>query len=1131
MYPAEFSRFPLVFRNIFLLLCLFAVPMALKAQSPTVVPISAGSFGSVDPVNNKLYVPTGVSGPGISVTGIGLNVVDLATNTNTVQALPGTTYPRGVALNPLTDKLYVTDAGMNSVYVYKTNDLSMAIATLTVGPLSPVPPLGVTSSTRGSQTVMVDAAPGASVVYVGDANRPYVTVIDGEADQILQQAVDVGGNPRGMIINPVTHKLYVATSNTTEGLVEMDQTGVLRTIDIGGAGSVVAVNPITNKVYVSINGTSAELVEVDIASWSVTGSVGITDSPNSIAVNSATNKIYLASWTDNAPGTVPSPGSLQVIDATNFANGPALVTGTDTSSFTSVVVDQARNKVYALRVWSPTLIGPDGTGWRNDLFEIDGLTDSVVMTVQQGPTGYNDAYTLAIVTLNAVTNKVYVFGSGNVLANDGLSYTPVPQATVPVVAGGVSDASTVPATPLSSSDVFETTNPTPSFIVKATSAFAGSSIYAGLAAAGTTLTNPALTQMFYQVDGGVNGVAGVSSMAAQPTVNGDNYTYSITVGTQTPGRHILDVYASYGSAGSAYGISGSSAAEFYANQQTIVSLASYSFIVYSSATTTIVTADKNPQLAGQPVIFSAQVTPTGTVPPSADLSGGTVTFYDGATVIGTGTLDSSGIATYTTNWPTVGGHIITAVYAGDGENYAPSTGMFTENIVSTLPATITVDGGGQTTFFGTDFPNTLTATVIDSNGNPVEGAAVTFTPVAVGNGLAISSSAPTNASGQTSVTVTGIEVGTWVVFVNAPGASKPTAVTLIVQPTLLTVTSNNVTCVYGSSCLPPLSVTVTGAVGTDVFTTSATTTATASSSVGSYPITPTAVPEVPAKLDNYTVNYVAGTLTITKATPVVSPLTVTQSPVGSQTYMLSAALPADATGTLTFTNNGTAIPSCTDVPVTVAGGVVTCAATLPGGSAVIAATYSGDRNYFGVQFLSQNEDVPAVADFAITVTPPTQTMLPGTSDSFAVNLTSVNGTYSCPVALTAVFSPIPDGGTLNFTSNSVTPGADGASTTLEVSVPPQKPTTKLDAVNFSAKAPLAMAALLLPIVLRRRSLDRVRSRLILMLVLIVSATVVGCGSGGYFSQGPQTYLVTITGTGSCGGTHIVTVAVTATTSQ
>ena len=50
---------------------------------------------------------------------------------------------------------------------------------------------------------------------------------------------------------------------------------------------------------------------------------------------------------------------------------------------------------------------------------------------------------------------------------------------------------------------------------------------------------------------------------------------------------------------------------------------------------------------------------------------GTVTFQDGGTVLGSGTLNN-GTATYSTSDLSVGSHFITAVYSGDA-NFAGST--------------------------------------------------------------------------------------------------------------------------------------------------------------------------------------------------------------------------------------------------------------------------------------------------------------------------------------------------------------------------------------------------------------------------------------------------------------------------
>jgi hypothetical protein len=76
------------------------------------------------------------------------------------------------------------------------------------------------------------------------------------------------------------------------------------------------------------------------------------------------------------------------------------------------------------------------------------------------------------------------------------------------------------------------------------------------------------------------------------------------------------------------------------------------------------TSSRNPSSFGEPVTFTATV--TGATPT------GTVTFKDGATVLGTGPLNASGQASFTTTSLKVGSHSITAAYGGNAGNL-PST--------------------------------------------------------------------------------------------------------------------------------------------------------------------------------------------------------------------------------------------------------------------------------------------------------------------------------------------------------------------------------------------------------------------------------------------------------------------------
>ncbi|MFD1275555.1 Ig-like domain-containing protein [Streptomyces kaempferi] len=79
-----------------------------------------------------------------------------------------------------------------------------------------------------------------------------------------------------------------------------------------------------------------------------------------------------------------------------------------------------------------------------------------------------------------------------------------------------------------------------------------------------------------------------------------------------------------------------------------------------AATTTVLTSAPDPSVFGQGKVLTATV---AVVSPGAGVPSGTVSFFDGATLLGTGTL-SGGVATFATATLSVGSHALTAVYGG-----------------------------------------------------------------------------------------------------------------------------------------------------------------------------------------------------------------------------------------------------------------------------------------------------------------------------------------------------------------------------------------------------------------------------------------------------------------------------------
>lgn len=121
--------------------------------------------------------------------------------------------------------------------------------------------------------------------------------------------------------------------------------------------------------------------------------------------------------------------------------------------------------------------------------------------------------------------------------------------------------------------------------------------------------------------------------------------------------------------------------------------------IAQTATTTSLESDVNPSVYGQSVTFTATVSPTP--------DGGTVTFKDGASVLGSVPVaTSTGVAKFSTSSLSVGIHSITAAYSGT-TNYNPST---SSPLTQTVNKRLTT-----TTVFGSDTPlvvgDTVTCTV------------------------------------------------------------------------------------------------------------------------------------------------------------------------------------------------------------------------------------------------------------------------------------------------------------------------------------------------------------------------------------------------------------------------------------
>lgn len=328
------------------------------------VPVGSGFPNNlaVNTLTNKVYVPNYYDGT--------VTVIDGATNSSSTVTVGS--HPLSLAVNASTNKIYATNSVSNDVTVID----------------------GVTNTTT---TIPVGASPeGIAVnaitnrIYVTNVGDDTVTVIDGATNSTA--TVTAGSGPQALAINAVTDKIYVANTLSNNITVIDGKTSTTTTVAAWVHPYAVAVNALTNKIYVT-NAGSNNVMVIDGATNS-TIVVPTGSSPEPIAVNETTNKIYVADTLSN---------NITVIDGTT--NSATTIPVGVWPQY--IAVNAATDKVYVANRAGAT-VGVDAQ-----------------MTVIDGPTSMTATMSVSFpwaIAVNATTNKVYVanMGRNKVTVVDGV---------------------------------------------------------------------------------------------------------------------------------------------------------------------------------------------------------------------------------------------------------------------------------------------------------------------------------------------------------------------------------------------------------------------------------------------------------------------------------------------------------------------------------------------------------------------------------------------------------------------------------------------------------------------------------------------------------------------------------------
>jgi len=179
-----------------------------------------------------------------------------------------------------------------------------------------------------------------------------------------------------------------------------------------------------------------------------------------------------------------------------------------------------------------------------------------------------------------------------------------------------------------------------------------------------------------------------------------NPNFTGTVNGVLPGDNVIVTFTTPATPTSPAGnypiganVSGTSASNY------IATIHPGTLAITPEATVTTITSSGSPATVGANVTFTATVTTT------TGVVAGTVNFSDGTTLLGTGTLNSGGVATFSTTTLGLGSHSITGAFQANTNFNASSatltqvmtapTGTFT---ISASPATQYIKGAGATVY-------------------------------------------------------------------------------------------------------------------------------------------------------------------------------------------------------------------------------------------------------------------------------------------------------------------------------------------------------------------------------------------------------------------------------------------------
>ncbi len=591
---------------------------------------------------------------------------------------------------------------------------------------SGVATLATAALAGGGHTIAAD--------YSGDAKH-------GIASGSLTQTVNAGPSTTTIVslTNPsvfgqsVTYRATVtgAGATPTGAVTFLDGGAPLGTVTLNGAGQATlatsSLSAGSHAITASYGGNSSFGISTSAAvaqqvNTATSATVLISSSQPSIVGQSVT---FTATVSAVLPGAGTPSGTVTFSDG-GAALGPGTLNG-GVATFTTTTLSVGNHTITA-GYGGDSSFAPSTSANLTQTVKQDGVSATIVSSLAPSTFGASVTFTATIAATagSGTPTGTVTFRDGAMLLGTGALAAGSATYSTAALAGG---SHTISAT------------------------YGGDANHAAGSAA-------SLSQL---VNGAVTTTALTSSV--NPSVFGQSTTLTATVtsaaagartgtvmfvdGVTTLGTVMLNGagIATYSTAALTVGTHALSAVYSGDTNFTTSTSAGVSQVVALGSTSTAIASSSNPSLIDSTVTFMATVIANA---PSAGAPSGDVTFRDGATVLGSGTLSGAGVATFATATLAVGAHTITADYGGSASHDVSSSPPLAQN-VNSAAAAIALKTSPRPSTYGS--PVTLTAILTGALGTPT--GTIVFK-----DGMTVLGSGALNFSGVATLSITTLPVGT-----------------------------------------------------------------------------------------------------------------------------------------------------------------------------------------------------------------------------------------------------------------------------------------------------------------------------------------------------------------------------------